>query len=90
MDKQHDDAYTYRFYIEAGRTPIRTVYDSNKLRIGADAFDQNTGLFKPNTRLLANLDSPDIDEVTEERFYTFCQNLFAKSTPKPDGLKGMQ
>lgn len=89
MDKQHDDAYTYRFYIDGGRTPIRTVYNADKQRIGAQGFEPKTGTFFINNNLLTTLRSPDVDEVTEDTFYTLCQNLFAKSTPKPGGVSGM-
>ncbi len=89
MDKQQDDAYSYRYYIEAGRTPIRTVYNDKNQRIGAQGFEPKTGAFFIDNGLLSNIRSADVDEVPEDKFYALCQNLFAKSTHRPSGVNGM-
>lgn len=72
-----DNKYTYRYYLLGNTIPVRVVFDSAGLKIGAEIPDNQSQCLVKRTTMLSRLElSDEVDELTQAEFAERCARVY--------------
>jgi hypothetical protein len=76
MSEDNNDIHSYQYFLLGERVPVRVPLDEDGLRMGAESPDPQTGELVIKNTLLSRLDqSPEVEEITQEKFDEICDGL---------------
>lgn len=77
-------AYTYKYYLLGGVTPVKVTMSADGLRLGAETPDADHGRLIIKTTLLSRIEtSPEVEEIGQAQFESCCRRVYARKNAKP-------
>ena len=79
-DPENENEYGRYEYYRLGDTPIRLVFSTEDNIIGTNGLNVETGELVIGSYIREIDNNPDIEEITEEQFYSLCEDLIRRKT----------